>query len=211
MSTDTDISGPHISSYMNLEQAMGEVRVYLDKKKLHAAVPADAPGLPAGQLSMQSAFIARLTDIATRLGQVEPNSKLGPPGVFLKRLVRKSIGWYSRPAQEFDRTAVETFQQIRNDMLQLQQQIVALNKRVAEGPATRSASEMHGQSPADQGELLRSMFSLFQGVIATPAVRRALQDENPELLSKIEGLLATVEAECNNESPISGSTPISDR
>jgi hypothetical protein len=196
---------------MNLEQAMGEVRAYLDKKKRDAAIPADAPGLPAGQLSMQGAFIARLADIASRLGQVEPNSKLGPPGVFLKRLMRKSIGWYSRPAQEFDRTAVETFQQIRNDMLQMQQQIVVLNKRVAEVPATRFASEMHSQSTADQGELLRSMSSLFKGLIATPAVRQALQDDNPALLNKVEGLLATVEAECNNESPISGSTPISDR
>ena len=196
---------------MNLEQAMGEVRAYLDKKKLDAAMPADVPGLPAGQLSMQGAFIARLADIATRLGQVEPNSKLGPPGVFLKRVMRKSIGWYSRPAQEFDRTAVETFQQIRNDMLQMQQQIVALNKRVAELPATHFASEIHSQSTAYQGELLRAMSSLFKGLIATPAVRQALQDDNPALLNKVEGLLATVEAECNNEAPISGSTPISDR
>ena len=128
MSTETDVTGPRIASYMNLEQAMGEVRAYLDKKSRPAATATDGSVSPAGQLSMQSAFIAQLGNIATRLGQVEPNSKLGPPGVFLKRLMRKAIGWYSRPAQEFDRTAVETFHQIRQDMLQLQQQIVALNK-----------------------------------------------------------------------------------
>ena len=213
MSTDTDVTGPHISSYMNLEQAMGEVRVYLDKKKRQAGMPPEAIGVPAGQLSMQSAFIARLADIAARLGQVEPNSKLGPPGVFLKRLARKLIGWYSRPAQEFDRTTVEMFHQIRSDILQLQQQIVALDKRVAENPspATRTFSAMHGQPAADQAELVRSMVLVFRGLIATQAVRQALQDENPALLNKVERLLATVEAECKNESPVSGPMPVPDR
>lgn len=213
MSTDTDVTGPHISAYMNLEQAMGEVRAYLDKKKRLAGMPPEAIGPPAGQLAMQSAFIARLADIATRLGQVEPNSKLGPPGVFLKRLMRKAIGWYSRPSQEFDRTTVETFHQIRSDMLQLQQQIVALDKRVAEypSPSTKTVSEMHGQPAADQAELVRSMVLVFKGLIATQAVRQALQDENPALLNKVERLLATVEAEYTNESPTSGPTPEPDR
>ena len=106
MSTD-NVTGPHISSYMDLNQAMGEVRAYLDKKKRQAGMSPEAIGFPAGQLSMQSAFIARLADIATRLGQVDPNSNLGPVGVFLKRLLCKMIGWYSRPAQDFDRTTVE--------------------------------------------------------------------------------------------------------
>src|ERR1700691_6613895 len=92
MSTETDVTGPRISSYMNLEQAMREVRAYLDKKNRQVVTTADNAMLPAGQLSLQSAFIAQLGNIATRLGQVEPNSKLGPPGVFLKRMVRKAIG-----------------------------------------------------------------------------------------------------------------------
>jgi hypothetical protein len=201
MSTNTDVTGPRISSYMNLEQAMCEVRAYLDKKKRLAGMPAEVAGLPAGQLSMQSAFIARLADIATRLGQVEPNSKLGPLGVFLKRLGRKTIGWYSRPAQEFDRTTIEAFHQIRSDMLQLQQQIAALDKRVAEaangfGPAWNSA----GSSGTHQDELMRSMFTLFKGLIATPAVQKSLQDENPALLDKVEGLLKAVEVEFQSES-----------
>jgi hypothetical protein len=213
MSTDTDVTGPRISSYINLEQAMAEVRAYLDKKKRQAGIPYEAIGLPAGQLAMQSAFIARLADIATRLGQVEPNSKLGLPGAFLKRLMRKMIGWYSRPAQEFDRTTVEMFHEIRSDMLQLQQQIVVLNKRVAEcpSPAMQIFSEMHGQSAADQAELVRSMVLVFKGLIATQAVRQVLQDENPALLNKVERLLATVEAEYKNESPVSGPTPVPDR
>ncbi len=212
MSTD-NVTGPHISSYMDLEQAMGEVRAYLDKKKRQAGMSPEAIGFPAGQLSMQSAFIARLADIATRLGQVDPNSNLGPVGVFLKRLLCKMIGWYSRPAQDFDRTTVEMFHQIRSDMLQLQQQIVALNKRVAESPtpATQIFSEMHGQPAADQAELVRSMVLVFKGLIATQAVRQALQDENPALLNKVERLLATVEAECKNQSPVSGPTPVPDR
>ena len=123
------------------------------------------------------------------------------------------IGWYSRPAQEFDRTTVEMFHQVRSDMLQLQQQIVALDKRVAESPspATQGFSEMHGQSASDQAELVRSMVLVFRGLIATQAVRQALQDENPALLNKVERLLATVEAESRNESPVSGPTPVPDR
>jgi hypothetical protein len=213
MSTDTDVTGPHISSYMNLEQAMGEVRAFLEKKKRHSGTPPEAAVLPTGQLAMQSAFVARLADIATRLGHVEPNSKLGPPGVFLKRLVRKMIGWYSRPAQEFDRTTVEMFHQIRGDMLQLQQQIVALDKRVAESslPAMQIVSEMHDESAADQAERVHSMVLLLKGLIATEDVRQALQDENPALLNKLERLLATAEADRKNESPVSGPTPVPDR
>jgi hypothetical protein len=200
MSTDTDVTGPRLSSYMNLEQAMGEVRAYLDKKKFSVASLPGSAASPAGQLSLQAAFVARLADIANRLGQVEPNSKLGPPGVFLKRVVRKLIGWYSRPAQEFDRTTVETFQQIRHDMLQLQQQILVLSSRVEEGlrPAIGSVSG------ADPSELLRSMLTLFKGLIVTGAVRQAVQSENPELLNKIEGLLETVEVELKNASQVPG-------
>jgi hypothetical protein len=199
MSTDTGVTGPRISSYMNLEQAMGEVRAYLDKKKRQAGMPPELAGFAAGQLSMQSAFIARLADIASRLGQVEPNSKLGAPGVFLKRLGGKMIGWYSRPAQEFDRTTIEAFHQIRSDMLQLQQHIAALDKRVAEGlQGTKGiGSGWNPASPSDdhQDELMRSMFTLFKGLIATPSVRQSLQDENPALLDKVQGLLKAVEAE----------------
>lgn len=200
MSSDTDVTGPRLSSYMNLEQAMGEVRAYLGKKKFPVATLPGSAASPAGQLSLQAAFVARLADIANRLGQVEPNSKLGPPGVFLKRVVRKLIGWYSRPAQEFDRTTVETFQQIRHDMLQLQQQILVLSSRVEEGlrPAVGSVSG------ADHSELLRSMLTLFKGLIVTGAVRQAVQSENPELLNKIEGLLETVEVELKNASQVPG-------
>ena len=205
MSTETDVTGPRISPYMNLEQAMGEVRAYLDKKSRPVMPVADNALQPAGQLSLQSAFIAQLGNIATHLGQVEPNSKLGPPGVFLKRVVRKAIGWYSRPAQEFDRTAVETFHQIRQDMLQLQQQIVALNQRIGEDGRTpdRTASDMSPASgspmTASQSDLQRSMLTMFRVLIGTRAVRQALQDENPGLLQKVEGLLETMDAQLRDD------------
>src|SRR5512143_853682 len=110
---------------MSLEQAMAEVRAYLQEKKHPASTAAERGSVVSGQLSMQENLVHRLGDIANRLGQVEPNSKLGPAGVFLKRLVRKLIGWYSRPAQQFDRTAYEAFAQIRQDMLRQQEQITA--------------------------------------------------------------------------------------
>jgi hypothetical protein len=205
MSTETDVTGPRISSYMNLEQAMREVRAYLDKKNRQVVTTADNAMLPAGQLSLQSAFIAQLGNIATRLGQVEPNSKLGPPGVFLKRMVRKAIGWYSRPAHEFDRTAVETFHQIRRDMLQLQQQIVALNQRMGEASRTpeRTSAQVGPASAtpmtANQNDLQRSMLMMFRVMIGTRAVRQALQDENPGLLQKVEGLLETMDAQLRDD------------
>ena len=104
------------------------------------------------------------------------------------------------PAQEFDRTTVETFQQIRSDMLQLQQQIVALDKKLADGSQPTIAFSNVNLTGADEGELLRSMFSLFQGVIATESVRQTLREENPALLNRVEALLQTVEAELKDES-----------
>ena len=202
MSTDTDVTGPHISSYMSLEQAMGEVRSYLENKRRQEGMRADLANLSAGQLSLQNAFIARLANISTRLGQVEPNSKLGAPGVFLKRVVRKVIGWYSRPSDEFDRTTLETFRQIRNDMLCMQEQIASLNRRVAEGQTTTPAFTLPAQSAPSQEQALLSMLSLFKGLIGTPAVRHVLENENPALLTKVDGLLETVEAEHAGELPI---------
>ena len=101
MSTKADVPGLRISSYMNLEQAMAEVRAYLEAKKKHTGMQLDTAGVGAGQLSLQNAFADRLADISRRLGEIEPNSKLGPADLFLKRILRKLIGWYSKPAQEF--------------------------------------------------------------------------------------------------------------
>ncbi len=190
MSINADVPGLRISSYMNLEQAMGEVRAYLEAKKKHSAMQPDATGIAAGQLSLQGAFVDRLADISRRLGQIEPNSKLGPPGLFLKRILRKLIGWYSKPAQEFDRTAVEAFRQIRHDMLQLQRQVAELNRK----PVWSSGAE------GEQRELLRPMLALFKSTLDAPAVREALQQDKPELLQRVEGLLATVEHELKAES-----------
>lgn len=204
MSTKTDAPGLRISSYMNLEQAMEEVRSYLEAKKNYVEIQPDFAEFVAGQLSMQGAMISRMAEISTRLGQIEPNSKLGPPGVFLKRVLKKLIGWHAKPAQEFDRTAVEAFQQIRQDMLQLQQQIVALNKKIVPGQSlpfpTAESLTMSGRDPqANRDELLRSMLAMFRSLIAAPAVQAALQNEKPELLQRVESLLRTAEAEFRSE------------
>jgi hypothetical protein len=205
MPTKADAPGLRISSYMNLEQAMEEVRSYLEAKKNYVEIQADFGNFVAGQLSMQAAFISRMAEISTRLGQVEPHSKLGPPGVFLKRLLKKLIGWHAKPAQEFDRTAVEAFQQIRQDMLQLQQQIVVLNKKIDAGKTPpfpdAAAMKISGRDQqANRNELLRSMLAMFRNLIAAPAVQAALQNEKPELLQRVESLLNAAEAEFRSES-----------
>ncbi len=137
MASDMDLSDLRIPSYMNLEQAMEEVRKYLESKGSGSAVRGrDMSGYAADrsrQFALQNTLIAQLTEISRRFGHVDPNSKLGPPGVFLKKLLRKAIGWYSRPSQEFDRGVIEALQQVRRDMLILQQQITALDQRLISG------------------------------------------------------------------------------
>ena len=204
MSTKADPTELRISSYMNLEQAMEEVRSYLEAKKNYVEIRAELGNVVAGQLSMQGTLISRMAEISTRLGQVEPNSKLGPPGVLLKRILKKLIGWHAKPAQEFDRTAVDGFQQIRQDMLQLQQQIAELSKKVDAGeslPFPNAESTVSGREPkTDRDELLSSMLALFRSLIAAPAVQTALQNEKPELLQRVERLLTTAEAESRSKS-----------
>jgi hypothetical protein len=204
MSTKADPTELRISSYMNLEQAMEEVRSYLEAKKNYVEIRADLGNVVAGQLSMQGTLISRMAEISTRLGQVEPNSKLGPPGVLLKRILKKLIGWHAKPAQEFDRTAVDAFQQIRQDMLQLQQQIAELSKKVDAGeslPFPNAESTISGrETKTDRDELLSSMLALFRSLIAAPAVQTALQNEKPELLQRVERLLTTAEAESRSKS-----------
>jgi hypothetical protein len=205
MSTKADATELRISSYMNLEQAMEEVRSYLEAKKNYVEIRADLGNVVAGQLSMQGTLISRMAEISTRLGQVEPNSKLGPPGVLLKRILKKLIGWHAKPAQEFDRTAVDAFQQIRQDMLQLQQQIAELNKKVDAGqslpfPSAESITVSGREPKTDRDELLSSMLALFRSLIAAPAVQTALQNEKPELLQRVERLLTTAEAESRSKS-----------
>lgn len=87
----------------------------------------------------QDALVDRLSRIAASLGAIDPNSKLGAPGVLLKRLVRKAIGWYSRPVHEFDRVLIELLQQIRQDIIRLQQ--------VAAGDKVGDPSQ-HGEGAA---------------------------------------------------------------
>jgi hypothetical protein len=204
MSTKADATELRISSYMNLEQAMEEVRAYLEAKKNYVEIRADLGNVVAGQLSMQGTLISRMAEISTRLGQVEPNSKLGPPGVLLKRILKKLIGWHAKPAQEFDRTAVDAFQQIRQDMLQLQQQIAELSKKLDAGqslpfPSSDSMTASGLEPQMDRDELLCSMLALFRSLIAAPAVQTALQNEKPELLQRVERLLTTAEAEFGNK------------
>jgi hypothetical protein len=190
MPPQTQVPALKITSYMNLEQAMGEVRAYLEAKKKTAGLPLDDTSV-AGQLTFQAAFVARLIDISARLGQVDPNSRLGPPGYFFKRVIRKLIGWYSRPEHEFDNTTIQALQQIRHDMLRMQQQIATLSEKVVDG-GTRPAPE---QPQADEANVQLAMLSLFRGVIGSPAVRQALQSENPELLQKVDALLTEAETD----------------
>jgi hypothetical protein len=195
MPTDADVPTLRVSAYMTLEQAMAEVRGYLEAKRRHP--PAQHPdSFVAGQLAMQNEFIARLNNTATQFGFVDPNSKLGPLGGFLKRVVAKVIGWYARPVHQFNRTAAENFQQIRQDMLQLQQQVAGLNERMTKLPSSRASDSISSSvTTREQSELLRSTLGLFRGLLAVAGVRQALQAEDPQLLQRVDRLLDNAERE----------------
>jgi hypothetical protein len=202
MSTKADPPDLRISSYMSLEQAMEEVRAYLDAQRSRTTAQPEMGNFVPGQLSMQGSLVDRMADIARRLGEVEPNSKLGPPGVFLKRIVRKLIGWHAKPAHQFNRTAVEAFRQIRQDMLHLQQQVADLSRKVdAERSSTLSpAGVTTGRDlETNRDELWRSVLALFRSLIDEAAVQAALQRDKPELLRKVESLLSKAEAELPSE------------
>jgi len=89
-------------------------------------------------------------------------------------------------------------------MLQLQQQIAELSKKVDAGeslPFPNAESTVSGREPkTDRDELLSSMLALFRSLIAAPAVQTALQNEKPELLQRVERLLTTAEAESRSKS-----------
>lgn len=192
-----DAPKPRITSAMSLERAMLEVRRYLASGNSPSATRAAGTAqnrshIPrAAQFSTQAAMANRLSEIAARLGEVEPNSKLGAPGVFLKRVVRKAIGWYSRPADEFDRSAIGLLQQIRQDMIGLQQQLVALQEQ----DASPQSSGVQSDSEASSPEAVLLMIELFKNVNAVQAFRQALRDEDPNLLRKFEKVLDQIESE----------------
>lgn len=203
-----DVGKLRIPPSMSLEQAIAEVRGYIDTKSKTAAAAGTGEYLDgsltarSSQFEMQAVLIARLSEIAARLGEVEPNSKLGSPGVFLKRIIRKMIGWYSRPVYEFDRAALETLQQVRHDMYGLQQQIAALQQEIA-----RDASAIptfHGDTvgpgkthyhTTQQPEALSLLIELFKSIVAVQEFRRILHEENPELVQQLEELLDEAEDE----------------
>ena len=187
---------------------MAEVRRYLEAKNSAGSSLASwtSPGKTGSgaalstQFNMQGANIAGLSEIAARLGEVEPHSEMGAAGVFLKRAVRKAIGWYSRPVHAFDRATIAALQQVRQDMLGLQQQIVALRQVVTNSTPAATAGlageSIHLQSSSsEQDELLLLTIELFKNQVAMQALRQALRDENPQLLQQLEVLLNKAEGE----------------
>lgn len=169
---------------MSLDEAMAEVRRYLDAKR---TLPHDLAAIPQmdsrrRQIFLLESSIAQLAEVTAKFGVIEPHSKAGALGLFLKRVVRKAIGWYSRPVHEFDRTVIEALQHVRQDMQGLQQQIDAL-------AAERSA-------PPPQMDAFRSTVELlFANIVTVQSLRGALQEKLPEIQSTIEEMQATTERE----------------
>ena len=163
---------------------MAEVRRYLDAGR---GLAQTAGGLRAGGSARRPVFlmddsIENLAHITNRLGVIDPNSKFGAPVVFLRRAIGKMIGWYSRPAHEFDRAVVEMLRHLRQDMQGLQRQIEAL------------AAEQRGH--AAQGDVLRSTVELLcANIAAVRSLRSAVEENDPQIKSRIDAIAAAMEAE----------------
>ncbi len=167
---------------------MAEVRRYLDATGAspRGALPSQVVGGTAlaqpRQFTLLGSSIARLSQVSAKYGVIEPDGKGGAIGSFLKRAIRKAIGWYSRPAQEFDRTVIEALEQTRLDMQGLQHQIVAL------------ASDRSRET--GQADLLRSMIELLlANIVAVQSLRQALLEQQPGLRPRFEELLSRFEDE----------------
>lgn len=176
---------------------MAAVRQYLDARRPRTghAQPSTSPGIArSSDFKTQSAVIGRLSEVAARLGEVEPNSELGGFGVYLKRKISKLIGWYSRPAHEFDRVMIEALQQIRHDMLGLQRQIEQIRQETRENRSAvlppEGRAQASGSEPAEVASLL---VELSKNLIALQALRQSLHGENAELLQQLEPLLKRFE------------------
>jgi hypothetical protein len=183
--TNTKKPALQIRPQMSLEEAMAEVRRYLEAS---GTVPRTTPS-PGGaalgqarQFALLGSSIARLSRVSGTYGEIAPDGKGGAFGSYLKRIIRKAIGWHSRPVYEFDRTVIEAFEQTRLDLLGLQQQISAL-------------TSSSGQQP-EQADLLRATIELLFANIATvQALRHALQNERPEFQQRFEEELNRSESE----------------
>jgi hypothetical protein len=171
---------------MSLEQAMAEVRKYL-----HPPPPSERSGSPvpgagalgqARQFALLGSAITRLSQLSAEYGTIEPHSKAGIFGIYLKRIIRKAIGWYSRPLHEFDRTVVEALEQTRLDLQGLQQQIQVL--------------DAHRRRQSEQTEILRSTIELvFANIATVQSLRQAILEIQPDLQPKFDELLNACESE----------------
>ncbi len=170
---------------------MAAVRQYLAAKNPGAGA-AQVPAASADFRS-QSAIIGRLSEVAARLGEVEPNSEFGGFGVFLKRKISKLIGWYSRPAHEFCRVAIEALQQIRRDMLGLQRQIWEIRQEMQQSRTVVVEGASEYGSGSEQSEVASLLVELSKNLIAVQALRQTLQGENAELLHQLDPLLRKFE------------------
>lgn len=197
MPTDSEVPSLRIPAYMSLEQAMAEVRKFLEARDRSGvtkiALTDDGLLRGSGQpFPMQGAYLARLEDIADRLDSVEPHSKLGAAGVFLKRIVRKAIGWYSRPAHEFDRTTLEALQQVHQDMFELQQQIAALQ---ASQDNSVPASQMIAGLASAPSDPVESLIELSKTLAAVQLLRQSMSPDDSQRVPELERLLSNIESD----------------
>jgi len=180
----------HIPGYMSLEQAMDEVRRYLEVRNRLGTMPLARPTMvpsPSTQLTLQGHCIARLREIAARLGEREEHSEWGAPGVLAKRLLRKLIGWYLRPAKEFDHVSIEAFQQIRQDMVGIKQQLEALERTM------NGATEPAPSAGSNYGQLLCSLIEISNTLLTLQTLRQSLANAQGPVPAQFESLLEAFE------------------
>jgi phage shock protein A len=133
MRIDRDKSEVRITDGMSLEQAMHEVRRYLEAaRQRNDSTHAESQSGSRDDKGVSTIddYIARLIDLAGRFDYRE-DSSVG----FWRNLAKKSLARLLRrhiqQSEQYAWTTIETLRTIRQDLLRMQQQLSQLEERMA--------------------------------------------------------------------------------
>jgi hypothetical protein len=117
---------------MSLEQAMEEVRRYLEASQGNDSTHAESQlgGREDRGVSAIDDCIARLVDLADRFDYRQDTS-LGFWRNLAKKVLARLFRWHIQPSQQYAWTTIAALRTIRQDLLRIQQQLSQLEERIA--------------------------------------------------------------------------------
>jgi hypothetical protein len=132
MRNDTDKSDVRITDGISLEQAMQEVRRYLEARQRNDSMRAESQLASRDDWSVSAIddCIARLIDLADRF-DYRPDISIGFWRNFAKKLLARLLRWHIQPSQQYAWTTIAALRTIRQDLLRMRQQLSQLEERIA--------------------------------------------------------------------------------